>query len=192
MKTNTTLIPFLYRYQLSQLCHDVSNKLRKAIDEYDEIVVICTLKGALPFFNEVIAILENQLYLENSKKRVYQKFIKVSSYTNNEQVTLPFVREAQDDVLLNGRLVIIFDDIVDSGNTVIAIWDWLRNYNPKHHIFVALLSKYDEEHFQNSIHKGQCIFGKVIPKDTGFLVGYGLDDNESLRGLPMIYTKSEK
>ena len=108
-------------------------------------------------------------------------FIKIASYEGtsstgkyNELIGL------KEDI--NGRTVIIVEDIVDTGHTLDKLYMELRKRNPAKILIATLL--YKPESYKGDIKIDYV--GKSIPND--FIVGYGLDYDGLGRNLPDIYT----
>lgn len=83
---------------------------------------------------------------------------------------------------IEGRTVVILEDIVDTGITLGKLVDSLISHNPKKVVVATLLFK--PEAYKGSIKIDYV--GKTIPND--FIVGYGLDYNGLGRNLADIYT----
>jgi hypoxanthine phosphoribosyltransferase/bifunctional protein TilS/HprT len=96
------------------------------------------------------------------------------------------------DIPIHNRNVIIVEDIVDTGNTIVTIVELLMHRGAKSVEIVTLLDK-PEGRLKSYIPK---YVGRTIPK--AFVVGYGLDYDEYYRNLPYVgildpkvYTKKE-
>jgi len=89
------------------------------------------------------------------------------------------------DTSLEGRTVVIVEDIIDSGLTMQKLLASLETYKPAKVIIAALLVKPEKLKVALNIH--HCCF--KIPND--FILGYGLDYDGEGRNLPNIYTVTE-
>lgn len=177
---------FLTSKEIQETCKTFSDLLSLELSYSEkEIVFICTLKGAFPFFNSVV----NQLH-ENVKEKVQLEFIQASSYKNNhrEEVTLNnFLFDIQ------GKEVVIFEDILDSYCTIESILFQISPVFTDTKITIAtLLAKPTTKILSYKTTGGQLqhpklLVGKMLPPDTGFLYGFGLDNNQKGRLLPDIY-----
>lgn len=111
-------------------------------------------------------------------------FVKMASYEGTESTgkvkQLIGLNES-----IEGRTVVIVEDIIDSGLTMQKLLDTLGNMNPKAIHIAALLVKPDNLKVELSIP--YCCFN--IPND--FIVGYGLDYDGEGRNLRNIYTVVE-
>ena len=111
-------------------------------------------------------------------------FVRMSSYAGTESTGK--VRELiglTEDIA--GRDVVIVEDIIDSGLTMVSLLDMLKAKNPKSVSIAALLVKPGNLKVQLDIP--YCCF--EIPND--FIVGYGLDYDGEGRNLRSIYTVVE-
>lgn len=108
-------------------------------------------------------------------------FIKISSYqgTSSSGVVNELIGLNEN---IEGRTVIVVEDIVDTGITLGKLYEALHKKNPSRIIITTLL-------FKPEAYKGTVkidYVGKSIPND--FIVGYGLDYDGLGRNLPDIYT----
>lgn len=108
------------------------------------------------------------------------KFVQLKSYegvssSGHVQFDMP------DDVVIQGKDIIIIEDIIDTGTTMAQFLPFLHRFQPKSLRLVSLLAKPDA--LQHNIQID--IVGKNIPND--FVVGYGLDYNGWGRHLKDIY-----
>ena len=136
----------------------------------DEIVVICLLKGGFMFTADLVRLIIRKIYID---------FMTVSSY-GNEFESSGMIDIKQDITMdIEGKNVILIDDIVDSGLTMKAIVDHLKLKNPKEIKTCCLLNKK-----KTDIHVD--FVGFECPDK--FVVGYGMDAGEEYRNLPFIGT----
>ena len=107
-------------------------------------------------------------------------FVKLSSYSGT--ATTNVVRELIGlDHSLEGRNVVIVEDIVDTGHTMKYTIEKLRNLNAADVRIATLFFK------PNSFQYDYPIDYKAMDIDNEFIVGYGLDYNQQGRNLPDIY-----
>ena len=136
-----------------------------------EVTVICTLKGSIIFFADLIRHLRMPVVCE---------FLGMSSYGNHTTSTGEVKVTLDLNEPLIGKNVIIVEDIVDSGLTLSYMLDYLKVRKPAVVKSAALLFKPDALKTSLSID----YVGFQIPNK--FVVGYGLDYAEKFRGLPYI------
>ncbi|MEO5355182.1 MAG: hypothetical protein H7835_18495 [Magnetococcus sp. XQGC-1] len=87
-----------------------------------------------------------------------------------------------DQALLRGRHLIVADTLMDSGNSLRQLYQWLATLQPLSIRLAVLLHKTVGDAEPLEIH----YLGYEVPDVR--LVGYGLDEEELFRGLPAIYT----
>ena len=149
---------------------DLATEIRAAIPE-DDIHFVGVLKGAVPFMADLIRAVPGGVTID---------FIAVSSYGGGTS-TSGEVRMLKDvDASLDGRHVIIVEDIVDTGLTLHYLQDLLRLRNPRSLRTACLLSKPSRRKVEVPVE----FIGFTI--DDQFVVGYGLDYAEQYRNLPYI------
>jgi len=134
-------------------------------------ILVCVLKGAIFFMADLARRLPFELEVE---------FMAVSSYGQSTDSS-GVVRILKDlDVDIEGRHVLIVEDIIDSGLTLQYLTNNLGSRNPASIEIVTLLSKPSRRTAEL-----QCRYtGFEIPNE--FVVGYGLDYAEKYRNLPYI------
>lgn len=149
---------------------DLASEIRAAIPE-DDIHFVGVLKGAVPFMADLIRAVPGGVTID---------FIAVSSYGSGTSSSGE-VRMLKDvDASLDGRHVIIVEDIVDTGLTLHYLQDLLRLRNPRSLRTACLLSKPSRRKVEVPVE----FIGFTI--DDHFVVGYGLDYDEQYRNLPYI------
>ena len=149
---------------------NLASEIRAAIPE-DDIHFVGVLKGAVPFMADLIRAVPGGVTID---------FIAVSSYGGGTS-TSGEVRMLKDvDASLDGRHVIIVEDIVDTGLTLHYLQDLLRLRNPRSLRTACLLSKPSRRKVEVPVE----FIGFTI--DDQFVVGYGLDYAEQYRNLPYI------
>ncbi|MCE5254350.1 MAG: hypoxanthine phosphoribosyltransferase [Actinomycetia bacterium] len=134
-------------------------------------VLVCVLKGAVFFIADLTRRLPFDLEIE---------FMAVSSYGQSSESS-GVVRILKDlDTDIEGRHVLIVEDIIDSGLTLQYLTKSLRTRNPASLEIVTLLSKPSRRTAEL-----ECRYtGFEIPNE--FVVGYGLDYAEKYRNLPYV------
>jgi hypoxanthine phosphoribosyltransferase len=140
----------------------------------EEIHLVCVLKGGFMFMADLIRA------MSGTPSRVTLDFIAVSSYAHSTRSSGE-VRMLKDlDTGLEGRNVIIVEDIVDTGLTLTYLQDILRARAPKTLRTACLLSKPSRRLVDVEVE----YVGFTI--EDRFVVGYGLDYAEKYRNLAHI------
>ena len=136
-----------------------------------ELHLICVLKGGVFFTCELA---------KRIKVTVSLDFISVSSYGDDTKSS-GVVRIVKDlDQPLEGKDVMIVEDIIDSGRTLSYLIKVLKGRNPDSLRLCTLLDKPDRR--VKEVKVDYCCF--EIPDE--FVVGYGLDYAQKYRNLPFI------
>ena len=134
-----------------------------------DIVLMIILKGSVVFSADLMRYLNVNVSLD---------FMQVSSYGGSSvSGELKILKDGQIDV--NGKNVIIAEDIIDSGNTLSALVKLLKKRGANVEI-CTLLSKSARRETQVDVKYE----GFEIPDE--FVVGYGMDYDEKFRNLPYI------
>jgi hypoxanthine phosphoribosyltransferase len=134
-------------------------------------LLISVLKGACLFLSDLMRAVDIPLNVE---------FIAISSY-GAEMRTSGEVRILKDlDVAIEGRHILVVEDIVDTGLTLSYLLANLKSRGAESVKLAALLDKYERREKEVPID----YLGFKIPDK--FVVGYGLDFAERYRNLPFI------
>ncbi|MDQ0157703.1 hypoxanthine phosphoribosyltransferase [Robertmurraya andreesenii] len=147
-------------------------------------LAIGVLKGAMPFMGDLLKRVDTYLEMD---------FMDVSSY-GNSTVSSGEVKILKDlDTSVEGRNILIIEDIIDSGLTLSYLVELFRYRKAKSIKIVTLL---DKPTGRKANIKADYV-GFVVPDE--FVVGYGLDYAERYRNLPYIgvlkpevYTNSDE
>jgi hypoxanthine phosphoribosyltransferase len=143
----------------------------------DEIHLVCVLKGGFMFMADLVRAMSARVTLD---------FIAVSSYAKSTKSSGE-VRMLKDlDSGLQGRHIVIVEDIVDTGLTLIYLQDILRARAPKTLRTACLLSKPSRRQVDVTVE----YVGFTI--EDRFVVGYGLDYAEKYRNLSFIAVLNEE
>jgi hypoxanthine phosphoribosyltransferase len=142
----------------------------------EEVHLVGVLKGGFVFMADLVRQMSARITLD---------FIAVSSYQKSTKSSGE-VRLIKDvDARLEGRHVIIVEDIVDTGLTLTYLQDILRARSPKSLKTACLLSKPSRRLVDVKVE----FIGFTI--EDKFVVGYGLDFAEKYRNLPHIAVMEE-
>jgi hypoxanthine phosphoribosyltransferase len=156
--------------KIKELAKELTEEYKDASkDEFP--LAIGVLKGALPFMADVIK--RTEIYLE-------MDFMDVSSYGGGMKSTgeVKIVKDLNTKV--EGRDIIIIEDIIDSGLTLSYLVDLFKYRKAKSIKIVTLLDKPSGR----QVDLKADVVGFEVP--DAFVVGYGLDYQEKYRNLPYI------
>jgi hypoxanthine phosphoribosyltransferase len=139
--------------------------------EGKEVHIICILRGASFFACELAKRINLPVTID---------FMSVSSYGAGTQSSghVKIVKDLEESI--EGKEVIVVEDIIDTGRTLSHLMELLRNRNPKSLALCALLDKPDRRVVDVDVK----YVGFQVP--DLFVVGYGLDYDQKYRNLPYI------
>lgn len=166
--------PFISEAEINTAIEELAQKINTEYRE-EKPVFLGILNGAFLFAAELIRRFEGDCEVS---------FVKLSSYEGTDS------KGKVDSLLgltqsLEGRTVIVIEDIVDTGNTLESIDAILRAEKVKQYKIVTLF--YKPEAYKKPLHIDYI--GIEIPND--FIVGYGLDYNGLGRNLTQVYKLKE-
>jgi hypoxanthine phosphoribosyltransferase len=137
----------------------------------DELLVLGLLKGSFIFLGDLVRCIRRPLQVD---------FLVAASY-GDDMVSSGNVRLVYDpETRLEGKHILLVEDVVDSGRTLNRVVNLLRSRNPRSLEICALLDK----HIATHLAFPPRFVGFDAPHE--FLVGYGLDHAENFRHLPYI------
>jgi len=151
--------------RVKQMAHEIHR------DHPDGVHLVCVLKGAFIFLSDLARELPSTTSLD---------FMAVSSYGMSTKSSGQVQVLKDLDSSVDGRDVVIVEDIVDTGLTLTYLQDILRARSPRHLRTACLLSKPSRRKIDVKVE----YVGFTI--EDKFVVGYGLDYAEQYRNLPYI------
>ncbi|MBA2177011.1 hypoxanthine phosphoribosyltransferase [Halobacillus locisalis] len=156
--------------EIQQKCKDMGAQLT---EEYQDRfpLAIGVLKGATPFMADLLKRVETHLEMD---------FMDVSSYHGGMESSGEVKIVKDLDTKVEGRDILIIEDIIDSGLTLSYLVDLFKYRGAKSIKIVTLL---DKPTGRSANIKADTI-GFEVPDE--FVVGYGLDYEEKYRNLPYI------
>ena len=142
-------------------------------DSDKKVLFLCTLKGAVVFLADL---------MKNFNLPAEIDFIKVSSYSSGTEssgvISLKSGPELKD---LSDYNVVVIEDILDTGNTLSWLLDYVKNTLNANSVKLCALFNKPERRVKEVNIDYQ---GFIIPDE--FIVGYGLDYDEMYRNLPYV------
>lgn len=158
------------REEIYSRCAELGKEITSFYQDKNPLVV-GVLKGAVPFMADIVR--EMDCYLELD-------FMDVSSY-GNAMISSGEVKILKDlDTNVEGRDMLIVEDIIDSGRTLAYLVDLFKYRKAKSVKIVTLLDKPEGRVVDISAD----FVGFDVPNE--FVVGYGLDYAERYRNLPYV------
>lgn len=167
-----TFVPFISNEEIEKAIDELAARMNAEFKGCEDVpVLLCVLNGAILFTAELMKRLDFPIELMSMKLSSY-----TGTHSSGEVKTVMGLTGNVKD-----RMVIIVEDIVDTGNTIVKIKEILKDAGAKDSKVCTLLLKpevYKQEYRLDYV-------GKSIP--NAFIVGFGLDYDELGRNLPDIY-----
>ena len=137
-----------------------------------DLMLVCVLKGGVVFLSDLVRAIHTPHSFD---------FMAISSYGGMRTESSGVVRILMDlNASIEGRNVLIVEDIIDTGRTLAYITENLRTRNPASLKICTLRNKPSRREVLVTLD----YVGFDIPNE--FVVGYGLDYNELYRNLPFV------
>jgi hypoxanthine phosphoribosyltransferase len=159
--------------QIQERIASLAREIERDHQGAETLHLVCVLKGAFVFLSDLARALRIPCTLD---------FMAVSSYAAGTTTTGE-VRLLKDlDIALDGRHVVVVEDIIDTGLTLSYLLEIFKARGPKSLRTACLLSKPARRRVDVPVE----YIGFEI--EDRFVIGYGLDYSERYRGLPYIGT----
>jgi len=165
------LHPLLSREQIDAIVQRLADQISSDYRGKD-LILVCILKGAFMFLSDLIRHLHIPVKID---------FLRLASYGAGMKTSGRIEITKDVELPLEGKDVLIIEDIVDSGRTLLFLKDRLALANPRSVRICALLDKKARREVEIEVDYP----GREI--DDVFVVGYGIDFNEDYRSLPEIH-----
>jgi hypoxanthine phosphoribosyltransferase len=157
--------------KIAERVAELGEQIARDIPEGEDILVLGLLKGSFIFLSDLV---------RQIKRPIEVDFLIASSYgsgtESSGEVELLYARRAS----IEGKHVILVEDIVDSGTTLNRLIPMLEKRGPRSLEVCALLHK----HIATGMVKEARWVGFDCPQE--FVIGYGLDHSEKYRNLPFV------
>ncbi|MDG2845118.1 hypoxanthine phosphoribosyltransferase, partial [Vibrio parahaemolyticus] len=139
----------------------------------DEIVVISLLRGSFIFAADIVREIKSPVEVD---------FMTTASYGDAEESSgkVDIIQDIRANI--KDRDVLIVDDIIDTGNTLLKVIEHLQNKSPRSIKICVMLDKPS----RRKVDLQPDFAGFVIP--DVFIVGYGLNYGNYYRNIPYIFT----
>ena len=163
---------FIPNAEIEKAIDEVAAKINKDNEGCTDIpVILCVLNGSMMFTSALMKRLDFTCELASIKLSSYEG----TTTTGKVQELMGFTSN------VSGRRVIVVEDIVDTGNTIVTLAEKLKEHNAREVKICTLLFK--PEAYSKDLKLDYV--GLSIP--NAFIVGYGLDYNEVGRNFEDIY-----
>jgi len=163
-------IPLISEAEIREKTRKIGERITQDYKDLD-LVLVGVLKGSFIFLSD----LTRQITIDHSID-----LIGASSYEGTSS-TGQIVFTKQPDLELEGRDVLLVEDIVDTGQTLLKIVEFVQLLNPRSVKICSLIDKHERREVEINVDYS------CFSLEKGFIVGYGLDYNEKYRNLPAIF-----
>lgn len=150
---------------------DLARQIRQEFSDTDQLVVVGLLRGSFVFIADLVRELDMNVEVD---------FLEASSYGNAMESSreVRIVKDLRGQI--EGRDVLVVEDIVDTGHTLAKVTEYLTTRKPRKMRTIALLDK----PARREVDFKADYTGFEIPDE--FVVGYGIDYAQRNRNLPYI------
>ena len=168
-------VPFISKEKIDHYVEQLTQQLANDIEPDEVPIFIGILNGSFMFAADFVRKYPHDCHIT---------FVKMASYEGvNSTGKIKHLVGINEN--LEGKTVVILEDIIDTGNTLSEIYDIFKDKNVKQLKIATLFFK--PEVFKKDLHIDYI--GKSI--EDKFIVGYGLDYDGLGRNLPDIYKLKE-
>ena len=170
LENNYSLDKLIDQKLIEKRVCELSEEISSHFPLDEDLIVLCILNGSILFCSDLIKNMGTNIILDT---------IRVKSYHKTEKRNLNILNDINSNI--EGKNVLIVEDIVDSGQTISFLYNYINDKNPNDIKIVSFLFKPDVYKLNIKIDW----VGFRIGDD--FVVGYGLDYNEKFRNFKDIY-----
>lgn len=159
--------------RIIELGKEITNCYEK--DDSD-LVVVGILRGSCIFYSDLVKTIDLPIFID---------FMAISSYgSSSTSGVVKIIKDLEADV--TGKNILIVEDIIDTGRTLKYLLKYFEERGAKSVKIASLLDKTE----RREVEINGDFIGFKVPND--FIVGYGLDFNQSYRNLPYIISLKEE
>ena len=159
------------REEIASIVRGLAEQISRDYRDRD-LVLVCILKGAFMFLSDLVRELQIPVKID---------FVRLASYGSGTKSSGSIEITKDIELPIEGKDVLIIEDIVDSGRTLQFLKDRLSLANPRSVKICALLDKKARREVEIEVD----YLGREV--EDVFVVGYGIDFNEAYRNLPEIH-----
>lgn len=151
---------------------ELAREIKAEFRDVDKLIVVGLLRGSFVFIADLVR--------ELAEMNIEVDFLEASSYGNSMESSreVRIINDLRGEI--EGRQVLVVEDIVDTGHTLAKVIAYLRTRNPAKLRSIALLDK----PARREVDYHADFVGFEIPDE--FVVGYGIDYAQANRNLPFI------
>ena len=137
-----------------------------------KLVLLGILNGAFIFLADLARAIDLELEID---------FIRVASYGDGVSTSGTISLSKKPEIDLEGKEVLLVEDIVDTGTTLSWLNEYFSQFNPASVKICTLIDKHERREIDVMVD----YVGFTL--DKGFLIGYGLDYAQKYRNLPSVH-----
>jgi len=168
---NHSIEVMISQAEIEQKVAELGEKIQAHYQNSENLLMVALLRGSAIFMSDLCRAVDLPMSID---------FMTASSYGDSTQSSRD-VKIVQDlNERIEGRDVIIVEDIIDTGNTLSKVVDMLKLREPKSLTLCTLLDKPSRREVKVDVDW----VGFSIPDE--FVVGYGIDYAQKYRNLPYI------
>lgn len=157
--------------EISKRCEEIAVQIEKDHNG-EEVTFLAVLNGSFMFASELV-----KRY--NADCRI--DFIQVSTYGDSTETTGKFNVKKALSLDIKDKNIVIIEDIVDTGFTMVNLLEYLGNFGPKS---IKICTMIDKPHRRTHVVDSHYVAYTMTEEQ--FIVGYGLDFAQKYRNLPYI------
>lgn len=167
--------------EIVRVCSRLAKEIDSKLDETKNgvPVLVGVMNGALPFLYELVKHIKHPIEIDT---------IKASSYSGTETTGKVNITK-EPDINLEGRDVILVEDIIDTGITMHYLREYVKEkYKPKN-LYICILVKRETEKAQ---YDELADFTGLSTDEQRYIVGFGFDYYGLWRNEPYVFVPSKK
>lgn len=166
----TELIPLISEKEIQERISSIAEQISSDYADGD-LVLMGILKGSFIFLSD----LSRKISISHEIDLLGASSYSGTVSTGKIQFTKP------PDLKIENRDILLVEDIVDTGSTLVAIIEYIKKSTPNSLKVCTLIDKHERRKLNINVNYA------CFSLEKGFIVGYGLDYNEKYRHLPAIY-----
>lgn len=162
-------------YSSEEIAYNVkrlAEEINMTYDGVDNLVIVGILDGAFMFFSDLSKLLTVEHYVD---------FMSLKSYKYSERHGINLIKGIETDIEPNNIHVLVIDDVVDSGHTMVWLQKYFNTLEVKSVRFCCLIDKPSGR----DVDFNPDFVGMTMTTDD-WIYGYGMDLNGKQRNLPMV------
>ena len=167
--------------EIVRVCSRLAKEIDSKLDETKNgvPVLVGIMNGALPFLYELVKHIKHPIEIDT---------IKASSYSGTETTGKVNITK-EPDINLEGRDVILVEDIIDTGITMHYLREYVKGKNTPKNLYICILVKRETEKAQ---YDELADFTGLSTDEQRYIVGFGFDYYGLWRNEPYVFVPSKK